>query len=225
MLTARPLLFFDLDGPLLDVGARYHGVYAAIAGELGVRPLGREEYWAAKRQRLPLEKLFPGFPAGVRLRQLYLEHWLAWIEAPEWLSMDTLAPDAHACLETLGRSHTLYLVTLRRQATTLGGQLEALGLRRYFHQVFSGWAEGAEAARLKASWMRPLLADGSATLVGDSEVDMHAALSLGMRAIGVSFGIREARELTALGAERVIEGLRELPLLLHGSPQETGRTR
>jgi phosphoglycolate phosphatase len=224
MLTAEPPLFFDLDGPLLDVRARYHGVYAAIAGELGVDALGREEYWAAKRRRLPLEKFFPGFPAGARLQQLYRERWLAGIEAPEWLSMDTLVPGAEECLRTLGRSHPLYLVTLRRQTAALDGQLKSLGLCPYFREVFSGWAQGAAAPRLKASWMRPLLSAGAAALVGDSEVDMQAAASLGMRAIGVSFGIREAGELLALGAERVVAELRELPPLLLGSSRETGST-
>ena len=55
---SRPPLFLDLDGPLLNVRDRYHGVYAQIAEELSVPPLDRDAYWSAKRRRAPLEEFF-----------------------------------------------------------------------------------------------------------------------------------------------------------------------
>jgi phosphoglycolate phosphatase len=217
-----PPLFFDLDGPLLDVRARYHRVYSAIAAELGVPALGLNEYWSAKRRRDPLRSFFPNVVDAEGLRQFYLDRWLSCIEAPEWLSRDTLVPGALECLDALARSRSLYLVTLRREPAALTAQLEALGLRRYFPEVFSGWAEGAAASQLKASWMRPLVLDGSGVMVGDTEVDMQAAAALRMCAIGVSFGIREPSDLMRLGAETVISNLLELPPLLERSVSERG---
>jgi phosphoglycolate phosphatase-like HAD superfamily hydrolase len=101
--------------------------------------------------------------------------------------------------------------------------LEALGLRRYFQEVFSGWAEGA--SQLKASWMQPLVSDGRGVIVGDTEVDMEAAAALRMRAIGVSFGLREPSNLLRLGAERVINDLMELLPLLEPPVSERGAAR
>jgi phosphoglycolate phosphatase-like HAD superfamily hydrolase len=221
VLAPRPLLFFDLDGPLLDVRRRYHGVYASIAAELCVRAFELEEYWAAKRRREPLRDFFPGVQDPARLREIYMDRWLARIEAPEWLSQDRLVHGAPECLAALERSHELYLVTLRRDPLALAWQLDAIGLRSYFQDVLSGWAEREEGSRLKAGWMRPLVAGGTGVIVGDSEVDMQAAALLDMRAIGVSFGIREAHELIALGAKHVIDDLKELPALLAEPSVET----
>lgn len=216
MSPAAPL-FFDLDGPLLDVRARYHGVYAAIAAELAVPALGLDEYWVAKRRQAPLATFFPGAADQARLREQYLARWLAWIEAPEWLRRDTLVPGARECLEALGRSGPLYLVTLRRQPLALETQLEALGLRSYFRGVFSGWVDADEAPRLKASWMRPLAVPGSSVIVGDSEVDMQAAALLGIRRVAVAYGIREPLLLQESGAEEIIHCLTELvPRLARG---------
>jgi phosphoglycolate phosphatase-like HAD superfamily hydrolase len=227
-MTRRSPLFLDLDGPLLDVRARYHGVYAAIAAELDVPALDLDQYWAAKRRRAPLRCFFPAVGNEEGLRKRYLERWLGWIEAPEWLAHDTLVRGADECLERVGRSHELYLVTLRRRPAALARQLDVLGLRPYFRQVFSGWTQegsdggAGEAARLKARWMRPLVSDGNGVIVGDTEVDMQAGALLGMRTIGVSFGIRQARELVELGAEAIIGSLMELPGLLVAPLVRTG---
>src|SRR6266567_229949 len=93
-LSSRRVLFFDLDGPLLDVRNRYYGVYRSIAEDLGVRPLGLGHYWAEKRSQAPLRRFFPGLEAEPSLKQRYLERWLARIEQPEWLERDVLAPGA-----------------------------------------------------------------------------------------------------------------------------------
>ena len=101
-------------------------------------------------------------------------------------------------------------MTLRRESEALRGQLAALGLRRHFSGVFSGWAEGDRGAELKASWMRSLAVPGRSALVGDSEIDMEAARRAGLRAVGVSFGIRGAAELRSLGADAVVDRLGDL---------------
>ena len=59
----------------------------------------------------------------------------------------------------------------------------------------------------------------SAAMVGDSEIDMEAAQLLNIRAIGVSFGIRDAADLRALGAETVVDHLSELGPALGASPR------
>lgn len=222
----RPAIFFDLDGPLLDVRARYHGVYADIASRLGITPLCLEAYWSAKRARRPLGTFFPGFADQRALREIYLDRWLAQIEAPEWLDRDTVADGALECLEQLSSTHTLVLVTLRRNQVGLKHQLQSTGLARYFTAVRSGWAadravatassnpgtngETDAGARLKAAWIREFSRGGREVLIADTEIDMQAARLAGIRAIGVSFGIREAADLLRWGAEVVIDHPAEL---------------
>jgi phosphoglycolate phosphatase-like HAD superfamily hydrolase len=216
---SRPPLFLDLDGPLLDVRDRYHGVYVQIAEELRVAPLARDAYWSAKRRRAALEEFFPGARTGSALRELYLSRWLERIEAPEWLALDQPVDGAEECLAELSGCYSLFLVTLRRDPAALASQLEDLDLWPLFKAVYCGWAEGAEGARVKAQWMRPLLMEGPAAMVGDSEIDMEAAQLLNIRAIGVSFGIRDAADLRALGAETVVDHLSELGPALGASPR------
>lgn len=219
--AGRPALFWDLDGPLLDVRARYHGVYALIAAELGIPPLGPVEYWSAKRRRSPLEQLFPGIEDEARLRSYYLERWLARIEAPEWLSRDVLVLGALECLDRLAASHRLYLVTLRRDPAALAEQLEQLRLRPYFAGVFSGWAPD-EAARLKAGWIDQVASGPASWIIGDTEVDMEAARLSNIGAVGVSFGIREPDDLIRAGAAEIVDDLCRLPSLLTPSSRLEG---
>jgi len=207
----RQPIFIDLDGPLLAVKARYHGVYASIAKELGVTPLPMRDYWQAKRERRSLREFFPGCGDCVQLHDFYLPRWLSRIERPEWLMLDRLQRGAEECLTLLSELYSLHLVTLRRDAAALDEQLDWLNLRRFFTEVHSGWADGRGGALMKMSWLRPHLAAGPAAVVGDSEIDMLAARLLRVRAIGVSYGIRSEEELLELGAAQVIHQLRDLP--------------
>ena len=50
---ARPWIFLDLDGPVLDVSGRYHRIHRETVEALGGRPLPSPEYWEAKRNRVP----------------------------------------------------------------------------------------------------------------------------------------------------------------------------
>lgn len=214
----RPPLFLDLDGPLLDVSARYHGVYSLIAEELGVEPLARQVYWQAKRRQAALEEFFPGATRGSSLKKRYLDRWLACIEAPEWLALDSPVLGAEECLQGLAQSYSLYLVTLRRDPAALAAQLEDLDLWPHFRGVYCGWAEGTAGARVKADWMQPLVKSPHQTaMVGDSEIDILAARLLNIHAIGVSYGIREGPQLQALGATVVLDRLSELPRVLGDS--------
>jgi phosphoglycolate phosphatase-like HAD superfamily hydrolase len=226
----RTTIFFDLDGPLLDVRARYHGVYASIARELGIEPLPLARYWAEKRKRTPLDQFFAGYPDHERLRAVYLERWLAQIEAPDWLAHDTVVPGAPECLKVLREHHRLVLVSLRRDPAALRRQLEWTGLMGFFSMVRSGWEASLPAttddreagetlprsggAGLKSDWMQELLADGDGVLIGDSEIDMEAAQLARIFAIGVSFGIREPDDLRRWGAEAMVDSLGEIPDIL-----------
>ena len=47
------MIFFDLDGPILDVSEKYYKVYADILSQKGFRVLSKTEYWDAKRNKIP----------------------------------------------------------------------------------------------------------------------------------------------------------------------------
>jgi phosphoglycolate phosphatase len=49
-----------------------------------------------------------------------------------------------------------------------------------------------------------------ALMIGDSIYDIEMAVNAGIKSIGVSYGVHSSQQLTAAGAERVINSLKEL---------------
>ena len=51
------MIFFDLDGPILDVSAKYYRVYHDLLDEFGFPSLPRDQYWEAKRNKVSDESI------------------------------------------------------------------------------------------------------------------------------------------------------------------------
>lgn len=141
MSTAR-IMFLDLDGPLLDVRKRYHGVYAAALKELGPRPLTANRYWGLKRRNVP-ERAILARSGGEHLFETYQRRRLGLIEREEWLKLDALQPGTLGVLDWLQSRLPIVLVSLRSRRRALGHQLEWLGLCRRLAPVLSERADRA----------------------------------------------------------------------------------
>jgi phosphoglycolate phosphatase-like HAD superfamily hydrolase len=83
-------LFFDLDGPLLDVSHRYFRVHSDIVRELGGSPGEENEFWKSKRARRSVKEILaaPG-KTSVDVA-LYQKLWLERIEDEKYLKSDKL---------------------------------------------------------------------------------------------------------------------------------------
>jgi len=46
------LIYFDLDGPILDVSFKFHKIYTDLLGERGYTTLSKETYWQLKREHV-----------------------------------------------------------------------------------------------------------------------------------------------------------------------------
>ncbi len=46
------LIYFDLDGPILDVSFKFHKIYTDLLGERGYPTLSKDAYWRLKREHV-----------------------------------------------------------------------------------------------------------------------------------------------------------------------------
>jgi phosphoglycolate phosphatase len=190
----------DLDGPLLDGRHKHFRCYETILRRHGYEPIGLDEYWTLKRNRVNRRALLERSNAPVEFYDIYNTEWLSSIEVPEFLSYDRLQTRA---LQTLAAwkdgQKELVLATIRHNVRSLNDQLEALGISRYFDIVSLSPAK--DGARGKAAGVRDRMPawDASRSLwIGDTEVDVEAARILGCRVWAITDGVRSADFLASL---------------------------
>src|SRR5262249_11696339 len=80
-------LFFDLDGPLLDVSPRYVALHHDLLAGLGARGMDGELYWQRKRARVPEEAILAEL-GRCALAEAYNRRRLGRIETPPYLAHD-----------------------------------------------------------------------------------------------------------------------------------------
>jgi phosphoglycolate phosphatase len=193
-------IFFDLDGPILDVSERYYRAYCLAMEGLGDPLLDKREYWECKRQRVPNVEIWKRTGAEGHADELSAA-WRHVIESPHLLRLDRVWPEMEEIGATLQINHHIYLVTLRTFADRTHRQLEWLGIRSWFKTVLSEPASGSERWRTKVRMVDSLRMGETSPLgavfIGDTETDLLAGRELGMTTVGVSFGIRSPSFLDA----------------------------
>jgi phosphoglycolate phosphatase len=210
------IIFLDLDGPLLDVSARYIALHRHVLAELGRNGLPGLTYWQRKRSRCSEECILAEAGAAV-CADSYVRRRLALIETPEFLVHDRPWPWTHATLDRLGAVSPLVLVTARANRQLLLEQLDRLGLASFFHEILSTPA-GLRVDEEKADLIRNYLtrhrypSDGH-MMVGDTEADVGAGKLAGLRTAAVLSGIRNREFLLQAQPDFLLSDIRELPFI------------
>src|SRR3974377_801098 len=93
------VIYFDLDGPLLDVSEKYYRVYCDIISQNGFLPVSKFIYWELKRNKTP-EKTILDLSGAERIADLYSVKRKRCIEEDQYLNLDTLQDSA---LDVLGQ--------------------------------------------------------------------------------------------------------------------------
>jgi phosphoglycolate phosphatase len=207
------IVFFDLDGPLLDVSGRYVALHQEVLAELGLRGLPGPTYWQRKRARCPEESILAEIGMAAHA-DAYVRRRLALIETPEYLAHDRPWPWVHGTLARLGAAGPLVLVTARASRPLLLKQLDRLGLAPFFHEVLSTPA-GPRVDDQKAVLIRAYLArhghpPGGHWMVGDTEADVGAGRLTGLRTAAVLSGIRNREWLVRAEPDFLLHDIREL---------------
>src|SRR5579871_5939638 len=116
------ILFFDLDGPLLDVSQRYVALHHDLLREYGRRGMEAARYWDGKRATRPEAEILAELGA-TDIAHLYMPRRFALIESAEYLVHDRAWPWTAACLAQLAQQSRLVMVTARADRAALLQQL------------------------------------------------------------------------------------------------------
>lgn len=201
-------LFFDLDGPILDVSEKYYRVYADLVIDYGSQPIGKAEYWHSKQQRIPDEEIL-GLSGIEGWVEDYRNFRKARIETEKYLSYDRVWPGILPMLQELASHTPLILVTLRNSIENLKWQLKSLGILPVFTHVLSASGDNVEGERAQVKVQLVQNALGSTSLsgwfIGDTETDIRTGQLLGLQTAAVTFGIRTEEKLLSVNPDVLIE--------------------
>lgn len=194
------IFILDLDGPILDVSDKYYKAYYDSLNEIGGRALNKDEYWELKRLKISDYDI---------LRKTFSEHLLNefkrrrgfLIEKKEYLKLDYVWKELKETYKILSERIPTLLVTLRTYSERTSWQLKNLGIYSWFGSILSHPGTGILEERwqvkvnlINKSGILKNVITKDCVFIGDTETDILAGKSLGMKTIGVSFGIR-AKEL------------------------------
>ncbi len=204
-------LFLDLDGTLLDIAPRYHRLHCDSVSRLGHTPVGLEDYWEMKRNRVPETEILAGIGLTPEAAARSAAARVRAIESRRYLRLDRPWPWTLPVLEELARLAPLVLVTLRRHPDRLRWQLDHLGLASCFECILAGPETGAPEAKAKLIREQNFAHLEGSVLVGDTEVDIAAGRTLGLTTVALSCGLRTAARLAEGSPDGLLDDLRQLP--------------
>ena len=201
-------LITDFDGPIMDVSDRYYCVYQYCLKqtkrpENQIRKLSKAEFWRLKRSRVPEREigLISGLDEAQALEFARLRRKT--VHTLPYLKYDRLIPGAISSLEKVQRlGIDLVVMTMRREAELAAGfdphNLDCFfsNDRRYcLPNNYNKNTDIQDKLMLMEKSLQELPSAEDIWMIGDTEADMIAATTHGVKAIGVLSGIRDRHQL------------------------------
>lgn len=213
----KQIIFFDLDGTLIDTSERHHRVYKDILEFYGIpNTLSKEKFWGEKRKGKKTVELLPE-TSSKEFVQTFMDEWLKRIENRKYLKYDYLLPGVLDVLSILKNKSDLILVTLRNNKENLFWELNNLGLIKYFKEILvDSPMKPKNKTLLIKNYIERHSRDDNFIIVGDTEVDISSGKELGILIIAVSWGIRSEDFLKKLTPNFCLDNLSELHKILQG---------
>ena len=193
-------IVFDLDGTLIDSRPRMYALFAELVPASG---LGADAYWALKQAKVSHEHILRqrlGYDEE-RLAE-FIDAWMARIESPAMLALDTTFPGMHATLDRLAAQARLHVCTARQHRQPVLDQLERLRLLSYFTTVMV-----TEQTTDKDALIARHVPDLSAHdwMLGDTGKDVQVGKALGMRTCAVLSGFLSHASLAPYGPDLILD--------------------
>ena len=219
----------DIDGTLLNAGGVGRDLYNVVFLQLFGRSLSAYAPMAGRTDRaIILETLIM---AGVDEPRRYVDPFIAGLSAQAPLIQSAMVsrgqalPGAAAALARIaGHAHQSVLTGNIRPLAEV--KLAALGLREGLDLCIGAYgddhedrAELVQVARRRAAdvhgrSLSTSFAGRSTVVVGDTPLDISAAICAGARAVGVATGMYSAADLVAAGADAVLLNLADTSIVL-----------
>ena len=206
-------IFFDFDGPILDVTCRYYRVFLDISGSGNL--IAKSKLWALKRQGQSWETILKTYKLPISKNEFY-KFWSRRVELKKYLILDKIQPQVKENLRQLSAKYPLYLISLRKSKLNLLWQLRDLDLAKYFKKIIYCPDASRRPWQAKAAKIKKILKlKEEAVIIGDTEVDIRAGKLAGIKSIGVTCGIRNRNLLIGENPDYLISGLKTISKIIN----------
>lgn len=227
-------LITDFDGPIVDVSPRYYRVYQFCLEKTrrqhqAVRQLSKDEFWQLKRERVPEWEI--GMISGLEEAQAleFANLRRQFVHTLPYLHYDQLAPGAVEALKKVERAGVELVVMTMRRVIELDYALNRFDLGEFFpnhrrYRLDNDYVKTRdidEKPLLMQKALQELPPAEDTWMVGDTEADIVAAKTNGVKAIAVLCGIRNRTQLEAYSPDWIVNDLSEaIDLILCPSRQK-----
>jgi phosphoglycolate phosphatase-like HAD superfamily hydrolase len=210
----------DFDGPIMDLADRYYHVYQLCLAQVrepdrSIRILTKAEFWAYKRAKVSEQQV--GIRSGLTAAQSEIFKQIRDRTAHqlEYLPLDRVIPGAIPALEQIQASEIELIVMTLRRTCELNVAFEQYGLDRFFPidrryclaDDYQKQGDIKDKTQLMAQALSELKPEPNTWMIGDTETDIIAAQTHGLRVIGVLSGIRDLDRLEQYQPDRIVADL------------------
>ena len=194
------VIFFDLDGTLVDIKQRQYQVYVDVLKSLNQKYIQSfEEYWHFKTSRTNIRTILEKTDAQSQLDEFLLIRSKL-IEEPYYLEKDVIIKNVVKVLSELTNHFDIKVLTARKNYEKTVEHLHDLGLLKYFSEVIC-CGEKHHILRQEKYHDKNLL------IVGDTEKEIKAAANVNCKCISLSTGIRNNQFLLQNNAEIIFDDI------------------
>ena len=211
-------LITDFDGPIMDVSYRYYSVYLDCLQQTKhpaqkIKQLSPAEFWQLKRARVPEVKI--GLISGLEQEQAikFAHKRSAIVHSLPYLVHDRVIPGVVDSLERVQKlAIDLVIMTMRRERELVTA-FEKYDLAHFFKSDrryclpnnYSKRTDIEDKLTLMAKALRELPSADDIWMIGDTEADIVAATTHGIKVIGVLSGIRDRTQLEQYQPDFIVE--------------------
>lgn len=215
-------IIFDLDGTLLDSTRRHTALLRAVCikEQAIITDNQLREYLPSKRDGMnTVTFLTDVCDFNALLAQKCADEWTANIEAPEYLAMDCLYPDAMQCLVEIKQTneYKMVLISARQKENALFDQLNNICIGEFFCDVRCVSPIGGADNKMRVA----MEYDNVAFWIGDTEVDYRAAKNRKCSFYPLNRGFRSEKYWNHLQVQSYSD-LSRLMLVLQGKVKVGG---
>ena len=222
-------LITDFDGPIMDVSDRYYRVYQQCLAETqrecqAVHELTLAEFWNMKRARVPESEI--GILSGLDAAQAveFAQKRRQTVHTLPFLMYDRPVPSAVETLEKVQRAGVDLTVMTMRRVRELDEAFTRCNLGHFFPENrryclpndYVKTGDVKDKPLLMARALAELPPASDLWMVGDTEADIIAAKTHGVKVIGVLCGIRDRTQLEMHKPDLIANNLSEAVEIILG---------
>jgi phosphoglycolate phosphatase len=208
LIKFKDIIFFDLDGTLLNVKYKYYNLYRDILLKENNEYLNIEQFWELKRSKKTSNQILSETNCKIAPKE-FDDAWINGIESPKYLSFDSLDDEVGEVLSYLQYRKTMVILTMRRRKDLAIRQVKELKIYEYFSDFLTSPRDQKPNWKVKYEMLKRYIgkSDRKHVMVGDSEADIISGNKLNFMTVAISNGIRNEKCLISAKPDHIISSL------------------